>query len=66
MNINPKPYLLALCMSANIGSNATVTGNPQNIIIATSSGIKYGSFLQKCFLFQLLGLLYVGNFTYIL
>ncbi|WP_083200147.1 SLC13 family permease [Thermodesulfovibrio sp. N1] len=28
MNIDPKPYLLALCMSANIGSVATITGNP--------------------------------------
>ena len=49
MNINPKPYLLALCMSANIGSNTTITGNPQNIIIATSSGIKYGTFFTKMF-----------------
>src|SRR5579884_1274063 len=27
---NPVPYLLAVAMAANIGSVATVTGNPQN------------------------------------
>jgi len=29
------PYLLALAMSANIGSVATLVGNPQNMIIGT-------------------------------
>jgi Na+/H+ antiporter NhaD/arsenite permease-like protein len=57
MSINPKPYLLALCMSANIGSNTTITGNPQNIIIATSSGIKYGTFFTKMFPVSVVGLI---------
>ncbi|MEJ0069120.1 MAG: SLC13 family permease [Pseudomonadota bacterium] len=30
---NPVPYLLALAMASNIGSTATITGNPQNIMI---------------------------------
>ncbi|WP_353735841.1 hypothetical protein [Thermodesulfobacterium sp.] len=28
-------------MSANIGGVATITGNPQNIIIGAASGISY-------------------------
>jgi Na+/H+ antiporter NhaD/arsenite permease-like protein len=56
IHVNPKPYLLALAMSANIGSVATITGNPQNIIIATSSGISYGTFFVKLFPVALIGL----------
>lgn len=41
---DPKPYLLALATSSNIGSVATVTGNPQNILIASLSHISYGRF----------------------
>src|SRR6059036_2427010 len=33
------PYLLALAMSANVGSVATLVGNPQNMIIGHLSGI---------------------------
>ena len=39
------PLLLAICTSANIGSSATLTGNPQNVLIASKSGIDYISFL---------------------
>lgn len=35
------PYLLALAMSANIGSVATLVGNPQNMIIGHLSGIPF-------------------------
>ncbi|MBV9522684.1 MAG: anion transporter [Alphaproteobacteria bacterium] len=41
---NPVPYLLAVAMASNIGSAATITGNPQNIMIGSFSGIAYGSF----------------------
>ncbi|MGH7296277.1 MAG: SLC13 family permease [Polyangiaceae bacterium] len=41
---NPKPYLLALATSSNIGSVATITGNPQNILIGSLSHISYGRF----------------------
>ena len=41
---NPVPYLLAIAMSSNIGSVATITGNPQNIIIGSLSGIPYSTF----------------------
>jgi len=38
------PYLLALAMSANIGSVATLVGNPQNMIIGHLSGIRFDRF----------------------
>lgn len=41
---NPVPYLLAVAMSANIGSAATITGNPQNMLIGTFSRIPYREF----------------------
>jgi Na+/H+ antiporter NhaD/arsenite permease-like protein len=41
---NPIPYLIALATSANIGSVATLTGNPQNMIIGSASGISYTQF----------------------
>ena len=41
---NPVPYLLAVAMAANIGSAATITGNPQNMMIGTFSRIPYLDF----------------------
>lgn len=38
------PYLIALAMSANIGSVMTVIGNPQNMLIANYSGWSYVGF----------------------
>lgn len=38
------PYLLALATSANIGSVATLVGNPQNMIIGQFSGIGFAGF----------------------
>ena len=41
---NPVPYLLAVAMASNIGGTATITGNPQNIMIGSFSRIPYGEF----------------------
>jgi Na+/H+ antiporter NhaD/arsenite permease-like protein len=41
---NPVPYLLAVAMAANVGGVATITGNPQNMIIGGLSGIGYARF----------------------
>ena len=41
---DPVPYLLAVAMASNIGSVATITGNPQNMMIGSFSGIPYGRF----------------------
>ncbi len=41
---DPIPYLLAVAMASNAGSTATITGNPQNIIIGSLSRIPYPQF----------------------
>jgi Na+/H+ antiporter NhaD/arsenite permease-like protein len=41
---NPLPYLLAVAMASNVGSVATITGNPQNIMIGSFSRIPYVQF----------------------
>ncbi|MEK7847535.1 MAG: SLC13 family permease, partial [Chloroflexota bacterium] len=41
---NPIPYLIAEAMAANIGSVATIVGNPQNMLIGVSSGISFTRF----------------------
>jgi Na+/H+ antiporter NhaD/arsenite permease-like protein len=44
---NPVPYLLAVAMASNIGSVATITGNPQNMMIGIFSEISYRQFAAK-------------------
>jgi Na+/H+ antiporter NhaD/arsenite permease-like protein len=41
---NPVPYLLAVAMAANIGGAATITGNPQNMLIGSVSHISFSAF----------------------
>lgn len=41
---DPVPYLLALATSANIGSAATLIGNPQNMYIGTVSKLAFGHY----------------------
>lgn len=53
---NPLPYLVALATAANVGSVATLTGNPQNMIIGTASGITYLNFAAALAPIALLGL----------
>jgi Na+/H+ antiporter NhaD/arsenite permease-like protein len=44
MGRKPAPYLLAVAMASNVGSTATITGNPQNIMIGSFSQIPYTTF----------------------
>lgn len=41
---NPLPYLVALVTAANVGSVATVMGNPQNMLVGLASGIGFTEF----------------------
>lgn len=41
------PYLIGLATASNVGSVATITGNPQNIIIGSLSGISYLRFCAR-------------------
>ncbi|HEX3665735.1 MAG TPA: anion transporter [Rhizomicrobium sp.] len=54
---NPVPYLLALAMASNCGSTATITGNPQNIVIGSLSQIPYDSFAIALSPIAMVGLL---------
>jgi Na+/H+ antiporter NhaD/arsenite permease-like protein len=45
MRVKPLPYLLAVATASNIGSVATITGNPQNMLIGSFSGISYLDFM---------------------
>lgn len=44
LRVRPTPYLVALATSANLGSVATLTGNPQNMLVGTASGIPFATF----------------------
>lgn len=44
LNQRPIPYLIALVTAANIGSVATIIGNPQNMLIGVASGISFNAF----------------------
>jgi Na+/H+ antiporter NhaD/arsenite permease-like protein len=53
---DPVPYLIGLATAANVGSTATITGNPQNLIIGAASGIPYATFLLRLGPVALVGL----------
>lgn len=52
----PAPYLLAVAMASNVGSVATITGNPQNILIGSFSQIHYAKFALTLAPIALIGL----------
>jgi Na+/H+ antiporter NhaD/arsenite permease-like protein len=52
----PIPYLVGLATASNVGSVATITGNPQNIIIGSLSHISYIRFAARLAPVALIGL----------
>jgi Na+/H+ antiporter NhaD/arsenite permease-like protein len=50
------PYLIALASAANIGGVATLTGNPQNMIIGTAGGLVYARYSLRMLPVAALGL----------
>lgn len=46
--LNPAPYLLGLACASNIGSAATLIGNPQNMLIGQVAKLPFGGFLAWC------------------
>lgn len=56
---NPIPYLIALATAANVGSTATLTGNPQNMIVGVASGISYLDFTKALLPIALIGLVVI-------
>ena len=57
LGLKPTPYLLAVATASNIGSVATITGNPQNMLIGSISRISYLSFLAHLGPIAVVGLL---------
>ncbi len=57
LSLNPIPYLLALAGATNCGSVATLSGNPQNILIGSFSGISYLEFAKALTPLALMSLL---------
>jgi len=56
LELDPRPHLVGLAVASNLGSAATLTGNPQNMIIGGLSGIPYLRFTAKLAPAALLGL----------
>jgi Na+/H+ antiporter NhaD/arsenite permease-like protein len=43
--LNPIPFLLALACASNVGSAATLIGNPQNMLIGQKLGLSFSRYL---------------------
>ena len=43
--INPVPFLIALCISSNIGASATLIGNAQNMMIGQVAHLSLGGYM---------------------
>jgi Na+/H+ antiporter NhaD/arsenite permease-like protein len=54
--LNPVPFLLALACAANIGSAATLIGNPQNMLIGQVLQLDFATYSLQALLPVLLGL----------
>jgi Na+/H+ antiporter NhaD/arsenite permease-like protein len=46
--LDPVPFLLGLAISSNIGSAATIIGNPQNMLIGQIGRLPFAPFLAWC------------------
>lgn len=60
LQLPPAPYLIALVTAANIGSSATIIGNPQNAVVAVRSGIGFLPFLGGLWPVAVCGLIVDG------
>jgi len=54
--LDPVPFLIGLACASNVGSAATLIGNPQNILIGQSLKLPFGRFLLDAGVPALLGL----------
>jgi Na+/H+ antiporter NhaD/arsenite permease-like protein len=55
--LDPIPYLLALACAANVGSAATLIGNPQNMLIGSALFLSFAGYIAIAAVPVLLGLL---------
>jgi Na+/H+ antiporter NhaD/arsenite permease-like protein len=54
--LDPVPYLLGLACAANVGSAATLIGNPQNMLIGQVLGLSFADYFLEAIVPVLLGL----------
>ena len=54
--LNPVPFLIMIVFATNIGSSATVVGNPIGVMIALRGGLTFGDFLRWATPIAILGL----------
>jgi len=54
--LSPIPYLLGLAMAANLGSAATLIGNPQNMLIGQVTGLSFAGYMAAAWPCVLVGL----------
>lgn len=54
--LDPVPYLLGLACAANVGSAATLIGNPQNMLIGQVLGLSFAGYFLEAVVPVLLGL----------
>jgi Na+/H+ antiporter NhaD/arsenite permease-like protein len=54
--LNPVPFLLALACAANVGSAATLIGNPQNMLIGATLKLPFLGYMREAGLPVVLGL----------
>lgn len=65
--VKPVPYVIIAVFATNIGSAATVLGNPIGILIASKAGLTFEDFLLKAFplaMFSLVITIFVTVFWY--
>jgi Na+/H+ antiporter NhaD/arsenite permease-like protein len=54
--LDPVPYLLGLACASNVGSAATLIGNPQNMLVGQTLGLSFAGYLAEALVPSLLGL----------
>ena len=54
--LDPLPFLLALACASNVGSAATLIGNPQNILVGQALHLSFGGYLLDAGVPAVLGL----------
>jgi Na+/H+ antiporter NhaD/arsenite permease-like protein len=54
--LDPVPYLLGLACAANVGSAATLVGNPQNMLVGQVLGLSFSGYLLEAIVPVLAGL----------
>ena len=59
LGLPARPFLIALALSANVGSAMTPTGNPQNMLIGVASGLTFARFAASLALPSIGGLVIV-------